>query len=147
MGKVKISQEKLDELKKELGQLEADRLEIIERVSTARALGDLRENAEYHSARDEQRANQVRADEVAAILKNYEVIDGSLLSHDEVAVGCTVKLKGEEDKTFTIVSSVESDPLNGKVSDESPIGRALLGKKVGDDIEVAGKRYKIGEIV
>jgi len=146
MVKVKISKEKLTELKDELKELETVRPEIIKRVSTARALGDLKENAEYHSARDEQRANQARADEIEKILKNHEVVDASQLSHDEVVLGCVVRLKGADSKTFTIVSSVESDPLNGKISDESPIGKALLGKKVGDEIEIVGKKYKIGEI-
>ncbi|HRV75793.1 MAG: transcription elongation factor GreA [Candidatus Nomurabacteria bacterium] len=146
MEKVKISQEKLEELQKELAQLEADRPEIIERVSTARALGDLKENAEYHSARDEQRVNQARVDEVNAILKNYEIVDNSNLSHDVVSLGCTVKLKGSDTKVFTLVSSVESDPLNGKISDESPIGQVLLGKKVGDEIEVGSNKYKITDI-
>lgn len=146
MEKVKISNEKLAELKEELKNLEAALPEIIERVSVARALGDLKENAEYHSARDEQRSNQVRADEIGMILKNYEIVDASKLSHDEVALGSTVKLKGPEDKTFTVVSSVESEPLKGKISDESPIGQALLSKRVGDEIEVAGKKYKIVEI-
>lgn len=146
MEKVKISKEKLEGLKEELKRLDAARPEIIERVSTARALGDLKENAEYHSARDEQRSNQARADEIGVILKNYEIVDTSQLSNDEVALGSTVNLKGPDTKLFTIVSSVESDPLSGKISDESPIGQALLGKRVGDEIEVAGKKYKIVKI-
>lgn len=146
MAKIKISKEKLDELKDELKTSIAARPGIIERVSTSRALGDLKENAEYHSARDDQRANEARIDEIERILKNYEIVDGSKLDHDVVAVGCIIKLKGLDTKSFTLVSSVESDPANGKISDESPIGKLLLGKKVGDEIEMAGKKYKIASI-
>lgn len=146
MAKFKISKEKLGELKDELEIFLEARPEIIERVSTARALGDLKENAEYHSARDEQRANESKIEEIEAILKDYEIVDSSKMSHDVVAVGATVKLKGKESKIFTVVSSVESDPLNGKVSDESPIGQALVGKKVGEEIEMGGNKYKIENI-
>jgi transcription elongation factor GreA len=146
MGKIKISEEKLNELQKELTQLRSDRAEIVERVATARELGDLKENSEYHGARDEQRINELRTEEIESILGNYEVVDGSNVSHDYVEVGCTVKLKGADEKNFSVVSSVESDPMNGKISDESPIGQVLLGKKLGDEIEVAGKKYKIAEI-
>ena len=146
MTKIKISKEKLEELKVELKEAISVRPEIIERVATARALGDLKENSEYHGARDEQRDNERRIEEIEGILKNYEIVDASKMSHDVIAVGCTVKLKGDAEKVFTVVSSVESDPLNGKVSDESPIGQLLLGKKVGDEIEVAGKKYKVVEV-
>lgn len=146
MAKFKISKEKLEELKGELKALVGGRPEIIERVSTARALGDLKENAEYHSARDDQRSNESRIEEIEAILKDYELVDSTKMSHEEVAVGCTVDLKGPDTKSFTVVSSVESDPLNGKISDESPIGQALVGKKVGDEIEMGGNKYKIEKI-
>jgi transcription elongation factor GreA len=146
MAKFKISGEKLEELKLELKQLKDARSDIVERVATARELGDLKENSEYHGARDEQRSNQLRTEEIESILKDYEIVDSSKMSHDVVEVGCTVKLKGTDKKTFTVVSSVESDPINGKISDESPIGQALVGKKLGDEIEVAGNKYKIEEI-
>lgn len=146
MAKVKISKEKLEQLKVELEKALDARPGIVERVATARSLGDLKENSEYHGARDEQRDNERKIEEIEAILKNYEIIDSSKMSHDVVAVGSTVKLSGDDDKTFTIVSSVESDPINGKVSDESPIGQALIGKKLSEEIEIGGKKYKIREI-
>ncbi len=146
MTKIKISKEKLDELKVELKEAIGARPGIIERVATARALGDLKENSEYHGARDEQRDNERKIEEIEGILKNYEIVDASKMSHDVVALGCTVKLKGQVEKVLTVVSSVESDPLNGKVSDESPIGQLLLGKKVGDDIEIGGNKFKITDI-
>lgn len=143
MAKFKISKEKLAELKDELKASVAARSEIVERVSVARALGDLKENAEYHYARDDQRANEAKIEEIERILKDYELVDSTKMRHEEVAVGCAVKLKGPDNKSFIVVSSVESDPANGKVSDESPIGQLLLGKKVGDEIEIAGKKYKV----
>lgn len=146
MEKVKISKEKLEALKVELEKAIEARPEIVERVATARALGDLKENSEYHGARDEQRANELNIDRIERILKNYEIVDGSKISHDLVQIGSTVQLSGDGEKVFTIVSSVESDPLNGKVSDESPIGQALLGKKPGDKIIIGAKEYKISSI-
>ncbi len=146
MAKFKISKEKLEELNKELSFAISQRPEIVERVATARELGDLKENSEYHAARDEQRSNEAKIDEVERILKDYEIVDGSKVGNDVVAVGSIVKLSGPEDKTFTVVSSVESDPSNGKLSDESPIGQALIGKKVGDEISLGDKKFKIREI-
>jgi transcription elongation factor GreA len=146
MAKIKISKEKLEELKIELGKAMEARPEIIERVATARALGDLKENSEYHGARDDQRANELNIERIEKILKNYEIVDSSKMSHDVVAIGSTVKLAGDENRTFTVVSSVESDPVNGKVSDESPIGQALIGKKPGDEITIGTKKYKLREI-
>lgn len=145
MEKHKISQQKLDELKTELKKAIADRKDIIERVSTARELGDLKENAEYHSARDEQRANESRIEEIEGILDNYEIADGG--SKDSIDIGNKVVLKaGSDTKEFTIVTSVEANPLEGKISDQSPVGKSMIGKKVGDEVELAGKKYKIGEI-
>lgn len=154
MAKYKISQEKLDSVKAELKAAIEARPAIVEKVSTARDLGDLKENSEYHAARDEQRSNELKIEELEAILADYEIVEGS--SSSVVEVGSVVKLrpsdgqsgqvKGTDTKTFTIVSSVESDPLNGKISDESPIGQVLIGKTVGDEIEIAGKKYKIGEL-
>ncbi len=144
MAVVKISKEKFVALKLELEDALKARPEIIERVASARELGDLKENSEYHSARDEQRANESKIEEIESIFKNYEIVDGS--GSFEVEIGATVKLSGESEKVFTVVSSVEADPLSGKISDESPVGQALLGKKVGDDVEIGGKKYKLREI-
>lgn len=149
MSTVRISKEKLAELEKDLKLCLEARPEIIERVASARELGDLKENAEYHSARDEQRSNESKIEEIEKILKNYELVEVS--NSSEVEVGVTVKLSSatealEDEKVFTVVSSVEADPLNGKISDESPVGQALIGKKVGEDVEIGGKRYKLEEI-
>ncbi len=144
MDTFKISKEKLEELQVELAVALEARPEIIERVSSARELGDLKENSEYHGARDEQRSNEAKIEEIEKILRNYEVVSGSTSS--EVEIGATVKLSGDSEKIYTIVSSVEADPMSGKISDESPVGQVLLGKKVGDNVEIAGKKYKVREI-
>lgn len=132
----KLTQEGIDELKVELANLIAQRGPIAERIKTAREFGDLSENAEYSSARDEQDRVESRISEVDYILKNVEVI-GAPKAGGKVQLGSKVTLKNAgKTKEFQIVGTVEADPLEGKVSDESPIGKALLGKKVGDEVEI-----------
>ena len=132
----KLTQEGIDELKVELDELIAQRGPIAERIKTAREFGDLSENAEYSSARDEQDRVENRISEVDYILKNVEVI-GAPKAGGKVQLGSKVTLKnGGKTKEFQVVGTVEADPLEGKISDESPIGRALLGKKVGDEVEI-----------
>lgn len=130
----------VNELKAELGELIGLRSEIADRIKTAREFGDLSENAEYGAARQEQERNEARIAEVEHILANVEVIKAPKTKGDaKVVLGATVGLKsknGKVTKQFQVVGTVEADPLNGKISDESPIGRALLGKKVGDDVEI-----------
>ncbi|HET7301809.1 MAG TPA: transcription elongation factor GreA [Candidatus Saccharimonadales bacterium] len=127
------------ELKAELQELIALRSEIAERIKTAREFGDLSENMEYSAARQDQERNENRISEIEAILANAVVID-TPKSGGKVVLGSTVVLKNKGDKgkskQFQIVGTVEADPLNGRISDESPIGQALLGKKVGDEVEI-----------
>ena len=128
----------VNELKEELATLTALRVEIAERIKTARDLGDLAENAEYSAARQDQDRNEARIAEVQHILANAEIITEPK-SDGKVVLGSTVELKsadGKVKKQFQVVGTVEADPLNGKISDESPIGKALLGKKVGDNVEI-----------
>lgn len=127
----------VDELKDELAQLIAERGSIAERIKTAREFGDLSENAEYQSARQEQDKNEARIGEVQHILQNLELIQ-SPRGDSKVQLGSRVKLQSEGGKTkeFQVVGTVEANPLEGKISDESPIGKALLGKKVGDEVEI-----------
>jgi transcription elongation factor GreA len=126
----------VEDLELEFKQLLSQRSEISERIKLAREFGDLSENAEYSSARQEQERAEARIAEVDHILKNVTIIE-SPKKKDIVELGNTVALKGKStDKTFTIVGSVEADPLNGLVSDESPIGKALLGKKIGENVEI-----------
>jgi len=145
-----LTQEGIDELKAELGGLTAQRGPIAERIKTAREFGDLSENAEYSSARQEQERVEGRIAEIENILQNVEVIKKPK-GDSKVQLGSKVTLKDGDTKTFQVVGTVEADPLNGKISDESPIGKALLGKKVGDEVEIktaadSHHSYKIVEI-
>ena len=131
-----LTQEGIDELKTEHMELVALRGPITERIKTAREFGDLSENAEYSSARQEQERVESRIAEIENILLNVEVISKPK-GDNKVQLGSHVKLKGgSKTKEFQVVGTVEADPLNGKISDESPIGHALLGKKVGDEVEI-----------
>lgn len=131
----RLTQDGVDELQTELGSLVAERSNIADRIKTAREFGDLSENFEYSAARQEQEKNESRISELEAILANVEVI-AQPKSDGKVVLGSTVKLKNGSVKEFKVVGTVEADPLNGKISDESPIGQALLGKKLGDTVEI-----------
>lgn len=146
----RLTSQGVTKLKAELARLQAERGPIAERIKSAREFGDLAENAEYSSARQEQDKNEIRLGEIEHILANVEVIKKPS-SDSKVQLGNTVKLKNDgKSKTFTIVGTVEADPLNGQISDESPIGQALLGQKVGDKVEIKTPSetctYKIVEI-
>jgi transcription elongation factor GreA len=131
-----LTKEGVEELKTELSELVAQRGPIAERIKTAREFGDLSENAEYSSARQEQERVESRIAEIENILQNVEIIKKPK-GDSKVQLGSLVKLKGDgTTKEFRIVGTVEADPLNGKISDESPIGQALLGKKEGENVEI-----------
>lgn len=132
-----LTREGLAELKAELADLISRRSEIAAEIASARSQGDLAENAEYHEAKEEQGRNEGRISEIETILANAEVI-ATPKDDNKVRLGSTVKLKSKEGKAkeFQIVGTVEADPLNGKISDESPIGQALLGKKEGEEVEI-----------
>lgn len=132
-----LTKEGIDELTSELDELVSQRGPIAERIKTAREFGDLSENAEYTSARQEQERVEGRIAEIEHILQNVEVIRKPR-GDSKVQLGSRVVLKdgGNTKKEFQVVGTVEADPLNGKVSDESPIGKALLGKKEGDEVEI-----------
>lgn len=133
----RLTQEGVDELREELQQLIAKRSEIAESIKTAREQGDLSENAEYHAAKDEHERNESRILELEGILGSVDIIKKPK-GDSKVQLGSTVTLKSEAGKTkeFQVVGTVEADPLNGKISDESPIGRALLGKKEHEEVEI-----------
>ena len=147
----RLTKEGIEELKKEVAELIAERGPIAERIKTAREFGDLSENAEYSSARQEQEQTEARIAEIEHILLNVEVIKKPK-GDSKVQLGSNVKLKSEDGKTkeFQVVGTVEADPLNGKISDESPIGQALIGKKENEDVEiktpVETATYKIVDI-
>jgi len=123
------------ELEAELEQLKSRRGEVADKISEARDFGDLSENAEYDAAREEQGLLETRIAEIEDIINNAEIIKASKKS--EVGLGSRVELKtGAKKVTYTIVGPVEADPLEGKVSNESPIGMALYGKKVNDKVTI-----------
>lgn len=131
-----LTEDGIAELQAELDNLISARAEIAERIKTARELGDLAENAEYQTARQEQEKNENRVSEIEYILQNVEVIKAGK-SNGKVRLGSTVQLEADGgSKVFQVVGTVEADPLEGKISDESPIGKALMGKKVGDSAEI-----------
>jgi len=131
-----LTQEGADEIRAELNGLIAQRVVIADRIKQARELGDLSENAEYQTAREDQDRLEARISELDHVLTNMQIIKKPKVD-GHVRLGSTVELKaGGKTKKFQIVGTMEADPMNGKVSDESPIGKALLGKKVGDKAEI-----------
>jgi transcription elongation factor GreA len=133
-----LTQSGVDELKAEHAELTKLRSEIAEAIKTARELGDLSENAEYQTARAEQEKNDARLSEIEYILANSAVIKAPKSGNKKVVLGSKVSLKSQTGKTkdFQVVGTVEADPLEGKISDASPIGQALLGKKEGEEVEI-----------
>ena len=115
------------------------RKEVAQKIKEAREQGDLSENAEYDAAKDEQRDIEARIEEIEKILKNVEVVDEDEVDLDTISIGCRVRLYDvgmEEEVEYQIVGSTEADSLNCKISNESPVGSALIGRKVGETIEV-----------
>ncbi len=144
-----LTKQGVAELEKEHVSLVAERKPAADAIKTAREFGDLAENAEYQSARQEQEKLEARISEIEHILQNVKII-GKPNGGSKVQIGSTVTLKNGATKKFQVVGTVEADPLNGKISDESPIGQALLGKKLGDKVEIVTPvetaTYKIAEI-
>lgn len=132
----KITSARLRELENELNYLTTTReLEVTELIKEARSFGDLSENSEYDEAKNEQAKLYGRIAEIKNILQNATVIDDSDVQKDIVTLGSTLKVKDletEETEIYTIVGSQEADPMLGTISDDSPFGRACLGKKIGD---------------
>ncbi len=150
----RLSAERFEELKQELTYLKTVReKEVAELIKEARSFGDLSENSEYDEAKNEQGKLYSRIAELEEILSNYTIISEQEKNMDIVHVGNTVvveDLEFSEEETYQIVGSQEADPMNGRISEESPFGRALLGRKAGDEVVVeapAGNiRYKITAI-
>lgn len=147
----RLTQSGVEELQKERDGLIAQRSSVADRIKQARQLGDLSENAEYQTAREDQDRLETRISELDHILQNTQVIKKPK-SNGHVRLGSTVKLKSADGKAkeFQVVGTMEADPLNGKISDESPIGVALMGKAVGDKAQLkssaAETTYKIVNI-
>ncbi|MDO4491648.1 MAG: transcription elongation factor GreA [Lachnospiraceae bacterium] len=130
----------LKQLEDELHDLKVNRRkEVAQKIKEAREQGDLSENAEYDAAKDEQRDIEARIEELEKILKNAEVVDEEEVDFDKINVGCKVRLYDvdmDEEITYSIVGSTEANSLSGKISNESPVGRALIGARVGDSVMV-----------
>ena len=132
-----ITAEGLQKLEEELAQRKgAIREEILERIKEARAQGDLSENSEYDQAKEDQGKNESRIVELEQMIKTAVIIDTSASSKEgKVSLGCTVVLKDmetEEEESYTLVGTTEADPFENKISNESPVGKAVIGKKIGD---------------
>ena len=144
----------LKKLEDELENLKVvKRKEVAGKIKEAREQGDLSENAEYDAAKDEQRDIELRIEELEKLLKNAEVVVEDEIDLEKISVGCQVKvleMDEDEEMEFKIVGSTEANSLQNKISNESPVGHALLGKKVGDVVDVETQvgviQYKVLEI-
>ena len=149
-----LTREGLKAYEEELNYLkEVKRHEIAQKIKEAREQGDLSENAEYDAAKDEQRDNEARIEELEKILKDVELVNEEDIDLETINVGCHVRVidkTAKQELEFKIVGSTEADSLRGKISNESPVGAALLGHKVGDTVKVETQvgviSYKVIEI-
>ena len=149
-----LTYEGLQKLESELHNLKVvKRKEVAQKIKEAREQGDLSENAEYDAAKDEQRDIEARIDEIEKILKNAEVVVEEEVDLDKINIGCKVRIldvEENEELVYKMVGSTEANSLKGKISNESPVGKALIGAKKGDTVEVETQvgilKYKILEI-
>ncbi|WP_455716720.1 transcription elongation factor GreA [Anaerosporobacter sp.] len=149
-----LTYEGLKQLEEELQDLKVyKRKEVAQKIKEAREQGDLSENAEYDAAKDEQRDIEARIEEIDKILKNAEVVVEDEVDLNKINIGCRVRIMDMEYDDildYKLVGSTEANSLKGKISNESPVGQALIGKKIGDTIEVETQsgaiKYKILEI-
>ncbi|GAB2022673.1 transcription elongation factor GreA [Pseudolactococcus yaeyamensis] len=135
-----MTREGFEELETELDNLKlVKRAEVVERIKVARSYGDLSENSEYEAAKDEQAFVEGRIATVETMIRNAEIVDNAGVKRNEVALGKTVtfvEIGEDEQETYKIVGSAEADPFNGKISNESPIAAALIGRKTGDKVTI-----------
>ena len=149
-----LTYEGLKKYEEELQELKVvKRREVAEKIKEAREQGDLSENAEYDAAKDEQRDIEARIEELEKILKNVEVVDEDEVDLEKINIGCMVKIldiEYDEELEYKIVGSTEANSLKGKISNESPLGKVLIGAKVGDILTVEAQagaiQYKVLEI-
>lgn len=144
--KVPMLAEGYEKLSAQLTALKAERPLIVDAIEEARAHGDLSENAEYHAAKERQGQVEATIGDLEDKLSRAQVIDPTMLSGDRIVFGATVTLADEDDKpvTYQIVGQAEADAKDGKISYSSPLGRALIGRRVDDEVEVtvpAGDKY------
>lgn len=154
MKKNILTEEGLKALEDELQDLKVyRRKEVAQKIKEAREQGDLSENAEYDAAKEEQRDIELRIEEIDKILKNAELVTDDDVDASVINIGCTVRIKDlefDEEMEYKIVGSTEANSLKGKISNESPVGKALIGAKVGQKVEVETPsgvvKYQILEI-
>lgn len=142
---ISITADGKKELEAELDELIKNRPAIAEKIATARAFGDLSENEEYSSARNEQKIAENRILEIQDILKSAKIIKSGKKSKVDLGATVTFTLSGKKTE-YTIVGPTEANPLEGKISNESPIGKVLFGHKVDDELDFNGKKVKIVDI-
>lgn len=155
MKKNILTEEGLKALEDELQDLKVyRRKEVAQKIKEAREQGDLSENAEYDAAKEEQRDIELRIEEIDKILKNAELVTDEDVDASVINIGCTVRIKDlefDEEMEYKIVGSTEANSLKGKISNESPVGKALIGAKAGEKVEVETPsgmvQYKILEIM
>lgn len=154
MAETLLTIEALKELEAELEQLKVEgRKEAAEKIKIAKSYGDLSENSEYDEAMNDQAKLEARISEIEYILKNAKVLDVDTLGNENVHIGSVVKIVDKKKKEFvyTIVGFAQADPAAGKISDESPVGKALIGHKAGDKVTVetpnGALQFKIVEIL
>ena len=152
--RIPISKEGYQRLREELTQLEkVERIEVIQAIATAREHGDLKENAEYHAAKEQQKQIDNRLQELADLISSAKIVDPTDLEHSKVSFGSTVvvcDVNTDEEFTYTIVGGCESNPDMGLISFNSPLAKQLLGREEGDDIKVqlpnGTKEFEIVEV-
>lgn len=145
----------LKALEDELFDLKVNkRQDVAQKIKEAREQGDLSENAEYDAAKDEQREIETRIETIEELLKNAEVVTNDAIDKEKVSVGCKVRIldcEFDEELTYQLVGSTEANSLKGKISNESPVGQALLGRKVGETVDVETQvgtfQYKVLSIM
>lgn len=142
---ISLTQEGKKELEAELDELIRKRPEIVERIATAREFGDLKENEEYSSARNEQKMAESRILEIQEVLKNAKIISGGKRTKIDLGAVVSLDMNGRK-MEYTLVGPTEANPLEGKISNESPIGKAIMGRKTGEEFDFNGRTVKILEI-
>ncbi len=142
-GKVQMTRDGLNELTEELNKLKDKEPQAVDRVTKAREFGDLSENSEYHAAREDLAFIQGRIEELEDMVARATIV-GTSKTNGHVDIGCQVTVHADsQEHTFTIVGEFEADPIKKKISHDSPLGKALMGKKVGDTVEFEAPVGKI----
>lgn len=154
MKETLLTRTAVEKIQADLDELIAKRKEISEEIKNAREFGDLSENAEYHAARESQTQNEDEIQRLKYLIENATIVEGNEYGNSKISMNSKVKVKYVKEKmdaTLKIVSTIEADPFNDFISNESPVGSALLGKSVGDTVEVSTpggvRKIKVLEIM